>query len=463
MISLASAALAVALAQTQPPKPQQQPAAPATPPAAQAAPAQPAAPLPVLTLDDALRLSAERNLGLKVSEARLRQSEQGLWKAWSGYLPQVTAEGRYTRSYPVSIPFPVSIANPPAGAPAGTPPSLVNQSFPVIPRDQLLGQIDATQMLFSPSIFFGIRAAGKGEDAARSFTENQRRQILFGTAQAYYLVASLKQATEVNERLLEIAQRQEKDARVRYQAGTIAKVALLRAEIDRARAEQDLLRARNAFESARLALANALDRPADFAVQDPPEPKLPPDGKLEEVALRDRADVAAARSALDSAQSQQKAVWSGYLPNVAAFGHYQNANRGGLTGAETWYFGLSARWTLLDGGLREATVRETNAKVYEAETTLALTENQARLEVRQAVLDLESARANAQKAREQRDLATENQRLVDVSFRAGAATAVEQADATAALRNAEIAQQTETLSAQLAALRVIQAVGGTLR
>jgi outer membrane protein TolC len=461
MISLASVALALALAQTQP---QQQPAGPATPPAApQAAPAQAAAPLPVLTLDDALRLSAERNLGLKVSEARLRQAEQGLWKAWAGYLPQVTAEGRYTRSYPVSIPFPVGIGPPPAGSPPGALPVLVRESIPVVPKHQLLGQIDATQMLFSPSIFFGIRAAGKGQDAARASTENQRRQILFGTAQAYYLVAALKQATTVNERLLEIAQRQEKDARVRFQAGTIAKVALLRSEIDRARAEQDLLRARNAYQSARLALANALDRPVDFDVQDPPEPKLPSDGQLEEAALRDRADVVAARLALDSARSQQSAVWSLYLPNVAAFGHYQNANRGGLTGAETWYLGLSARWTLLDGGLREATVRESNARVYEAETTLTLVENQTRLEVRQALLDLESARANAAKAREQRDLAAENQRLVDVSFRAGAATAVEQADATAVLRNAEIGQQTETLTAQLAALRVLQTAGGTLR
>jgi outer membrane protein TolC len=79
------------------------------------------------------------------------------------------------------------------------------------------------------------------------------------------------------------------------------------------------------------------------------------------------------------------------------------------------------------------------------------------------VLDLESARANALKAKEQRDLAAENQRLVDVSYRAGAATAVEQADAVAALRNAEIAQLTETLSAQVAALRVLRAAGVSLR
>jgi outer membrane protein TolC len=125
--------------------------------------------------------------------------------------------------------------------------------------------------------------------------------------------------------------------------------------------------------------------------------------------------------------------------------------------------GLGATWRLLDGGFREAELREARARVDEAEASLASAEARTRAEVRQALLDLESARANAAKAREQRELAAENQRLVDVSFRAGAATAVEQADATAQLRNAEIGYTTEALAAQLAALRVLQAAGAGLR
>ncbi|HEY7726540.1 MAG TPA: hypothetical protein VH880_14485 [Anaeromyxobacteraceae bacterium] len=75
------------------------------------------------------------------------------------------------------------------------------------------------------------------------------------------------------------------------------------------------------------------------------------------------------------------------------------------------------------------------------------------------MLDLESARANARKAEEQRALAAENLRLVETAWRAGSATAVEQADAAASLRNAEIALTAEVLGARLAALRVLQAAG----
>ncbi len=468
MTTLAPLALALALAQASPQNPAPAPGAEAPSGSQRAAP--PSAPAqaatPVLTLDDALRLADERNLDLKAAAARLRQAQQATWKAWAGYLPQVTAQASYTRNgEAVNIPFPTSLTTPPTGA-FGAPESqeLIFSNITVVPEEQLQGQLDATQVLFSPALWFGIQAASRGADVAEISVQGARRDILFGTAQAFYGVASLRQLTQVSERLLEIAQRQEKDARVRFQAGTIAKVGLLRAEIDRARAEQDLRRARNSYESARIGLATLLDRPVDFDVADPPEPKpIVQPAQLEADALRDRTDVRAARRTLDAARAAHRAQIGRYFPNLAAFGHYQNANVAGLTGKELWSVGLSLQWKILDGGLREADVREASARVDEAAANVASTEAKGLAEVRQFLLDLESARANAEKAREQRDLAAENQRLVDVSYRAGAATAVEQADATAALRNAELAQQTEALGAQLAALRVLRAAGGTLR
>jgi outer membrane protein TolC len=451
MTLLAPVALALALAQA----PSENPP-PAVPDAAPPVAAQSAT---VLTLDDALRLADERNLDLKAAAARLRQAQEATSKAWAGYLPQVTAQGSYTvNEKEAAIPFPVRQEPAPDL-------TVVFAPITVVPKEQLAGQVEATQVLFSPALWHGIRAASRGADAAELNIAGARRDILFGTAQAFYGVASLRQAVQVSERLLEIAQRQEKDARVRFQAGAIAKVGLLRAEIDRARAEQDLRRARNSYESARIGLATLLDRPVDFEVADPPEPKLVPDPvQLQADALRDRTDVRAARKALESARAARSAQIGRYFPDIAAFGRYQVADVAGLTGQkDAWAAGLSLQWRIFDGGLRESDLRESSARVDEAEANLASAESRTSAEVRQALLDLESARANAEKAREQRDLAAENQRLVDVSFRAGAATAVEQADATAQLRTAELAQQAEALGAQLSALRVLRVAGASLR
>lgn len=466
-------ALAVAVSQA----PAGTPAAP-PPPAAAAQPAAPPAAGEVITLDEALRLAAGRNLDLKAAEARLRQADELSWKAWSGYLPQLNVTGAYTRNqYEAAIRLPTGYAvrgrtgadGEPPPDPEGLPGTDTNQFITptgfveavIQEQDQLGAQAELTQAILAPQLWFLIPNAGRGERAAALSVEGVRRDVLFGVAQAYYGVASLKQALDVSERLLEIAQRQEKDARVRFQAGTIAKVGLLRAEIDRARAEQDVRRAQNSYQSGRIALATLLDRPVDFDVEDPPEPAMPADlAALEETALRDRTDVQAARLQVDIASGTRNAAWARYLPNVGAFGRWSIANTGGFTGEkDQWAAGVALQWRVLDGGLRESDIREGNAKVAEARASAASAERRARQEVRQAILDLESARANALKAKEQRDLAAENLRLVDVSFRAGAATAVELADATAALRNAEIGFTAESLGAQVAALRVLKAAG----
>jgi outer membrane protein TolC len=403
-----------------------------------------------LTLEEALRRADEVNLDLKAAQARVGVAKAGVWKAWSYHLLQISAQGSYTFN-DAKVTFPPY--NPAAAA--------NTMYFTIQPWEQAGAQVQATLPLIAPQAWFGIQAALRAEDATVLGVEQARREVLFGVAQAYYAVASLKRLVDVSQQLQEIAERQAKDATIRYKAGTVAKVARLRADMDFARADQDLLRSRNSYQSARLSLAILLDRQPDFEVVEPPEPVLPADvSGLEAGALDHRPDVQAARMTEGIYLSQRRATAMRYLPTIAGFGRYTYADPPGLTGQkQATVAGVMFSWTILDGGLREAELREASARIAEAEANRRNLENRARAEVRQALLDLESAKANTIKAREQRDLAVENQRLVDVSFKAGAATAVEQADATSALRNAEIQLATETLQAQLAAVRVMKAAG----
>jgi outer membrane protein, multidrug efflux system len=437
--------------------------------------AQPPAGAP-LTLDEALQRAALANTDLRAAQARLAQAKAGILKAWSFHLPQVTAGATWTHNSDAAvIPFASGyrleangaplVVDPITGRPTGAPPYDVVvdtvTDVAIQKRDQIGGQVQVNQALIAPQAWFGIQAAYRGADVAAKSVEAARREVLFGVAQLYYGVTSLKKLVKVSEELQGIAARQEKDAKVRLEAGTIAKVGYLRAQIDLARADQDLIRARNAFESARLSLAAALDRDPDFEVVEPPEPTLPADtGGLEKTALEARPDLQAARLNEDLATSLRRVTAARYLPSLGAFARWQIANVGGFTGQnDSWAVGLGLTWTILDGGLREAELREGSARIAEAEANRRGLETRVTAEVRQALLDLDSARANAVKAREQARLAEENQRLVDVSFRAGAATAVEQADATAALRTAAIAATTEGLQAQLAAVKLLKVAG----
>ena len=423
-----------------------------TPPAGQPAqPAQPTLPAdatgPVITLDQTLQLAAERNLDLKALSAQLDEAQEITWKALSLYLPQVALSASTQRQK--------KIVEPIFGA--GAPPALVQGA------SATFFQAEADQVLFSPRLFFAIDNARQSQKAAVLNLDNGRRQVFFGVARAYYATASLKEALGVAQRLLEVAQRQEHDAQVRYTAGATAKVALIRAQIDRARAEEDVKRARASYLSAKVALAALLARDTAFEVTAPPEASLPA-GDLDALvtqALEARPDVAAFRVLLRAEDANRKSVLSRYLPDVGGFARWQWEDAPGLTGGKgnNWVIGLQGRWTILDGFRRESDLREANARIREANARADGAVVRTRQEVTQALLDLESARANAQKSKEQRDLAAENQRLVDVSYRAGTATAVEQADATAQLRNAEIGVLTDTLSAQLAALNVLNSIG----
>lgn len=428
--------------------------------AGQATQSAPQAPLiaaaPNLTLEDALREAQAKNLDLKVARARLDQSKELHWKAWSAYLPQISATGTYTHNElgDVNVPFPVF---------SDTGAFQRNASVLMQKQEQVNGQVQASQAIVAPQAWFAIAAARAGERLGEDSTESARRDILFGVAQAYYGAVGLRQVVTIQERQLTIALDHEKDAKVRFDAGTTPKVTLLRAEIDRSRAEQDLKRAQNSHLSAKVALATLLDRKdAEFDVVVPASPRLPSLGPeaLEEAAARDRPDVKAAAEQVTVSSRNRAGVVTRYLPTLGAFGRYQYSNAAGFSGdTTTWAVGLALNWTILDGFLRESDLRESAGKVREAEAARASTIVKARADVRQARLDLDSAVANREKAKEQLALAQENQRLVNVNYKAGAATYLEVTDANTALLQAELTQVSESLSADLAALRVLKAAG----
>jgi len=401
-----------------------------------------------LTYDDAIREALARNNDLKATKARLDQARTIGWKVWASQLPQVSAGVSWTRNdKQIEI----------AAFPPPIPETITFQ--PLIARG---AQVLATVPLFAPQLWFGIGAAEAGQRQAELTLEASRRDIVFGMAQLYYGAVGAKYAVQITQKQLAIARDREQDARARYQAGTTPKVAQLRAEIDRARAEQDLKVAQTGYDSARVAMATILDRQgADFEVEVPGEPPvLQRVAELESSAVRDRPEVQAAAAALEAAERARGGIWSGYLPSVSALGRAQWQDPPGLTGENrSWAVGVVLTWDIFDGTRREAQLRESGAKVAEAEANSRSAELKAREDVVRARLDLEAAIANQEKAQEQRDLARENQRLVDLNYREGAATYIEVSDANNQLISAELAAVGEQVKSRLAALQLLRAAG----
>jgi outer membrane protein TolC len=443
---------------------------------AQATPAASPAPRKkVLTFREAIESARTQNLDIQQLDAKVQAARQLTWKAWSVYLPQVNASGQMVRNqYEVSFDLPsgywvrdMGSQQGPAGGGSvpGNPttfivyPSAMTSSV-VQPMMQTNGQVKLTQALVAPQAMVLIANAYKAERTIDYNIQQTRRDILFGVAQLYYGVASLQELSAVQERQVVLTKERERDARVRFEAGTGTKVGLLRAEIDRAQAEEDLKRSQIDFQRARLALATALDRPDDFDIVIPESPPQPKGTNLEQQALDLRPDVKAAAEALDLAHGERTRIYMQYLPSIGAFGAYNYATTGTFTpNSFSWQIGLGLTWTLLDGGLREASIREQSAKIAEADAYKRQVDLKAVNRVKEAQLDLQGAVANRAKAKERTGLAQENARLVDVAYKAGAATYLESTDSVQTLRQAEVGLVAESLNVDLATLKLLNAVG----
>jgi outer membrane protein TolC len=404
-------------------------------------------PARTLTYGDAIAEALARNSDLRAARARLEQARAIGWKAWAGQLPQVSAGASWTRSDKgVEIP----------AAPPLLPDAIVLQ--PLLAKG---AQVQATLPVFAPQLWFGIAAAEAGQRQSEWTTEAARRDILFRVAELYYGAVAGKFASQIAERQLAVAMAHETDARIRRRVGSTPAVALLRAEIDRAQAEQGLTLARAGYDAAREALATVLDRRADFEVEAPGEPPAPLAGaELDPSGLHDRPDFRAAQAGLETAERARAAFRASYLPSASAFARGQWQDPPGIAAERrSWAVGVALTWNLFDGTLREAQLHESGAKVAEAEANRRSAELKAREEVARARLDFQAANANRAKAGEQAELARENQRLVDASYREGEATYLEVSDANGQLVTAELAAVGEDLKSQLAALRLLKAAG----
>jgi outer membrane protein TolC len=455
-----------------------------------AAPAAAAPARPVLSLDEALAQARAGNLDLRIARERLAQAETLSRKAWSYYLPQVALNAGYTwNSEDVVLDLPTSFAirevvNPATGQPVNWPIGSQPQdpTRPISPRNppglptpyllyplsseqlelqrrQQYGvKAEVQQAIFAPQALRAVQTAHRAREVAEGRVAAATQDVLFAAAQLYYGTASLQEVVAVQERTLATWRRHEADAEQLVAQGAAPKLALLKARTDRARAEEDLIRARNARDGARQALATLLCRDDDFDVVRPPEPGGAGDDPA--AAAAHRPDVRAAEAGVQLAGSQQAEITARYLPTIGLNGQWQWASITGFTGRhDGWSITVGAKWTLYDGGRREAERDEAEHRAAEAGAALDQARRRAQDEVRRATLDLDSARAARRKAEEQSRLAAEALQQAQAAYAQGAATYLEVADATTATQNAELAVVTEDLAARLAALRLQRAAG----
>ena len=387
-----------------------------------------------LTFQDALQRALEGNESLKAAEARVRESDSRVSEARTSFLPTADASYLFTPAQQAAA------LRIPAGI-FGADEQIFRANFT---RQNVL-RFDVTQ-----AIYTGGRRQ-HGLDATRSQAastqhqfERARQALTLEVVQAYYGALLQQQGIAVAEEGLQRAQHQHRLAQTRFDAGSAARLDVLRAEVEVANSKAVLIRARSAADTARQALraVMSLDDPTPLFLTGSLDEETSVPGRDELVAgVRQRADVKALSAERESAVQMRKLASADLKPTVALTGslQYQQDGLNQFWSGDNRSFqtGLAIRMPLFSAPKVAAQKAAATAREQQATHAINATLDAARLELTSAVQELASAREIVEVQRKAVELARESLSIAEVSYENGVITASELNDARVSLMQTE--------------------------
>ncbi len=149
-----------------------------------------------------------------------------------------------------------------------------------------------------------------------------------------------------------------------------------------------------------------------------------------------------------------------WFPSLSLTGQYRYTNQPGLTGRSyTWNLGATLSWAVFDGFARNAEHREQRALANIADLELKAGLRRVDIEVREALIILANQRASVKQAAVALEIARRNSVQTNELYRQGLATALEAADASVSLFEAEVAFAQQRYGLVTAYLNIESAIG----
>lgn len=393
-----------------------------------------------LTFEEAVTLARENSENALMAEERVKQAENARIRARAAFIPMLTASGTYTYS-DKEVAFNGRVIQK-QGAFAGGASLIVT--------------------LFRGPAYPAAKKAKVAAEAARSLAAWDKNLVAFDAAETYFSVLSSQNLVAAAERNRSTVRELLEAIKARRDAGEALGVDQNRAELQLVEAEESLIRAKNAGDSAADYLSFLVGKPAPLALAPVEVHPMPgaADRALLKTALEHRPDLKAAGRDVMAEDLGVKASWMDFLPTLSASGNYRLTQNTGWSGdSDSWNIVFSLDWILYDGGLRRALTRDQTSRRQVAKLKKRLLKREIGMEVRQSLRDLSTADATLKTAREKLRLAKINQEAVLARYKAGLATSLEVVEADDDLTQAEVGAVVEALNLSLKRLALLKSLG----
>lgn len=301
-----------------------------------------AEPAPVrLTLNDAVRLSFERNLDLKVELYNPAQAQADIYRALGIYDPVLNASVNYSRSSTTETFFFTPINIDTFSATAGVTQQLptggtlmvsgssgwisnsnsyYNNGFSVSASQPLLRNFgrETTEL--------NIEVARFGKEGSLARYRTKLADTVAQVRNDYFKLYNLRELLQVKRTSLALAQKILEETRGRVKAGVLPAMEILNAEFSAASREKEVIDAERAVRDQVdvLRLSLQLENVADIETAEPPMRELVTQAEPEALtrALSNRPELAAQRANLQIDELQRRVAKNRTLPDLSVTANF---------------------------------------------------------------------------------------------------------------------------------------------
>lgn len=396
------------------------------------------------TLEDLYRIGMQKSEKIRISGENVEIADAGKYKALSALLPRATAFGTYTNYTDEKRNATGSL----------TQPDRQNAWGMRIDESLSLGGREFISYSLSKD------SVEKNRYDFRSFQE----EFLLAVSLAYFEFMKARKGLEIADSNVERLTKYREAARTRLKAGEITKTTVLRAEGELSGALSEQIKARNAYESARVFLARLVGIERDFQIREVPvtERDTAELETLKDRALKTRPDVKSAETQVRIAEKQIDVTRGSYWPTLNVAGVYTSTEQSPETASynrESTYGAVTINFPFFEGGLRHAEVRESQSKYRQAEFQYRDFVKSVNVEVENTWLDLVAQKGIFKSAQDQLAYAEDNIRAVAKQFEFGLASSLDVIDANNLLISAQKLMADATYNYQFFILRLQRVTG----
>ena len=233
-----------------------------------------------------------------------------------------------------------------------------------------------------------------------------------------------------------------KNVEAQYEVGVVAKVDVLRSQVELANAKQSLIKAENAYQIAEANLNKIVGLPMDTQLKlDNILVYTPYENDMQyclDYAAKHRPELEQAKQNVEAAKGALRVAISGHMPQVAATAS-QNWNNKNWPGDENgnWYVGVSVGLNIFDSGVTTSKIHGAEADLAKAHETYRDTVDAVNLDVRSNYLNLREAEKRIDTTKLAVSQAEEDYRIAQLRYMNGVGTNTDVLDAQVALTDAK--------------------------